>query len=63
MLQIKTFCTLIKGLKVGIKLLNDLQRGDHGISALSKVVEIPTLSSLYELINTFEEAIDKEFPK
>ncbi|TVU21505.1 hypothetical protein EJB05_31144, partial [Eragrostis curvula] len=58
--RIKTFCTLIKGLKVGISLLNDLQRAD--ISALSKVVEIPTLSSLEELINQFEQAIKEEFP-
>ncbi|GJN32220.1 hypothetical protein PR202_gb20709 [Eleusine coracana subsp. coracana] len=61
--RIKTFCTLIKGLKVGISLLNDLQRGDHGVAALSKVVDIPTLNSLDELINQFEEAIDREFPE
>ncbi|KAL6627315.1 hypothetical protein ACP70R_031041 [Stipagrostis hirtigluma subsp. patula] len=61
--EIKTFGTLIKGLRVGISLLDDLQRADHGISALSKAVEIPTLSSLGELIHQFETAIDNEFPQ
>ncbi|GJN05607.1 hypothetical protein PR202_ga23254 [Eleusine coracana subsp. coracana] len=61
--RIKTFRTLIKGLKDGISLLNDLQRGDHGVAALSKVVDIPTLNSLDELISLYEEAIDREFPE
>lgn len=61
--RIKTFGMLIKGLRVGIDLLSILQREDHGISALSKSVDIPTLSSLGELIHQFEEAIDNDFPR
>uniref|UniRef100_A0A0E0JEW8 DNA mismatch repair proteins mutS family domain-containing protein n=1 Tax=Oryza punctata TaxID=4537 RepID=A0A0E0JEW8_ORYPU len=61
--RIKTFGMLIKGLRVGIDLLDILQRQDHGISALSKAVDIPTLSSLGELIHHFEEAIDDDFPR
>ncbi|XP_062200486.1 DNA mismatch repair protein MSH7 [Phragmites australis] len=60
--RIKTFAMLIKGLRVGTDLLNEIQRGDHGVSALYKVVEIPALSSLRELIHQFEEAIQNEFP-
>lgn len=63
MFQIKSFGMLIKGLRVGIDLLNVLQREDHGVSALSKAVDIPTLSSLGELIHQFEEAIDNDFPR
>ncbi|KAL6848057.1 hypothetical protein ACP4OV_022185 [Aristida adscensionis] len=61
--RIKTFGMLIKGLRIGIGLLEDLQRVDHGISALSKVVEIPTLSSLGKLIHQFEDKVDNEFPQ
>ncbi|KAF0916096.1 hypothetical protein E2562_000705 [Oryza meyeriana var. granulata] len=61
--RIKTFGMLVKGLRVGIDLLDVLQRQDHGISALSKAVDIPTLSSLSELIHQFEEAVDDDFPR
>ncbi|KAG8053162.1 hypothetical protein GUJ93_ZPchr0001g29498 [Zizania palustris] len=61
--RIKTFGMLVKGLRVGIDLLDVLQREDHGISALSKAVAIPTLSSLQELIHQFEVAIDNDFPR
>uniref|UniRef100_A0ACD5VFK2 Uncharacterized protein n=1 Tax=Avena sativa TaxID=4498 RepID=A0ACD5VFK2_AVESA len=61
--RIKTFGTLIKGLRVGIDLLSVLRREDHGISALSKSVDIPTLSSLGELVHQFEEAINNDFPR
>ncbi|CAL4978244.1 unnamed protein product [Urochloa decumbens] len=60
--RIKTFIMLIKGLRNGLGLLNDLQRADHGVSALYKVVEIPTLSSLCQSVHRFEENIQKEFP-
>ncbi|RLN25219.1 DNA mismatch repair protein MSH7 [Panicum miliaceum] len=58
----KTFIMLINGLRNGLDLLNDLQRADHGVSALYKAVEIPTLSSLRELIHQFEEKVQNEFP-
>jgi DNA mismatch repair protein MSH6 len=60
--QIKTFIMLINGLRNGIDLLSDLQRADHGVLALYKVVEIPSLSCLCEFIHTFEERIRNEFP-
>jgi DNA mismatch repair protein MSH6 len=53
---------LINGLRNGLDLLNDLQRADHGVSALYKAVEIPALSSLRELIHQFEENVQNEFP-
>lgn len=53
---------LINGLRNGIDLLNDLQRVDHGVSALCKVVEIPSLSYLPKLIHQFEDRIQNEFP-
>jgi DNA mismatch repair protein MSH6 len=53
---------LINGLRNGLDLLNDLQRADHGVSELYKLVEIPTLSSLHELIHQFEQKVQKEFP-
>ncbi|XP_025817755.1 DNA mismatch repair protein MSH7 [Panicum hallii] len=60
--RIKTFIMLINGLRNGLDLLNDLQRADHGVSALYKAVEIPALSSLRELIHQFEENVQNEFP-
>ncbi|KAF8707212.1 hypothetical protein HU200_030459 [Digitaria exilis] len=60
--QTKTFIMLINGLRNGLDLINDLQRADHGVSALYKVVDIPTLSSLRESIRIFEEEIQQEFP-
>ncbi|KAF8663152.1 hypothetical protein HU200_055753 [Digitaria exilis] len=60
--RIKTFIMLINGLRNGLDLINDLQRADHGVSALYKVVDIPTLSSLRESIRIFEEEIQQEFP-
>uniref|UniRef100_A0A804MYX6 DNA mismatch repair proteins mutS family domain-containing protein n=1 Tax=Zea mays TaxID=4577 RepID=A0A804MYX6_MAIZE len=60
--RIKTFIMLINGLRNGIDLLNDLQRADHGILALYKIVDIPSLSYLPELIHKFEERMQNEFP-
>ena len=59
--QIKTFGMLIKGLRVAFDLLSALHREDHGIPALSKSVDIPTLSSLDELVHQFEEDIHNDF--
>lgn len=53
---------LVNGLRNGIDLLDDLQRADHGVLALYKVVEIPTLSSLRELIRQSEVTIQNKFP-
>lgn len=62
MFQIKTFIMLINGLRNGIDLLNDLQRADHGVSALYKVVEVTSLSDLYESIHYFEQGMQNIFP-
>ncbi|CAO2193940.1 unnamed protein product [Urochloa humidicola] len=59
--RIKTFIMLIRGLHYGLDLLDDLQRSEHGVSALNEVVEIPTLSSLRESICRSEEKIQTEF--
>ncbi|KAJ1282281.1 hypothetical protein BS78_03G039800 [Paspalum vaginatum] len=61
--RIKTFILLVNGLRNGVDLLNDLQRADHGVSELYKIVEIPQLSSLHKLIHQFEENIENEFPR
>ncbi|XP_040377503.1 DNA mismatch repair protein MSH7 [Oryza brachyantha] len=61
--RIKTFGMLVKGFRIGFDLLDVLRRQDHGISALSKVADVPTLSTLNELIHQFEEAIDNDFPR
>ncbi|KAM3328741.1 hypothetical protein ACQJBY_026089 [Aegilops geniculata] len=59
--RIKTFGMLTKGLRVAIDLLSALRREDHGIPALSKSVDIPTLGSLDESVHQFEEAIRIDF--
>ncbi|WOL08138.1 DNA mismatch repair protein MSH7 [Canna indica] len=60
--RIKAFGLLVKGLRVGIDLLNVLRKEDHGILSLSMVVNLPTLSGLDELLNQFEVALDDDFP-
>lgn len=59
----KTFGSLVKGLQIGIDLLNILWKEDHEILSLSKVVNLPTLSSLDELVHQFEVALDDDFPQ
>nr|CAD1843050.1 unnamed protein product [Ananas comosus var. bracteatus] len=61
--RVKTFGSLVKGLRIGIDLLNILQKEDHEILSLSKVVNLPTLSSLCELVHQFEVALDDDFPQ
>lgn len=60
--RIKTFISLVSGLQNGLNLLNDLQRAGHGVSALEKVVEIPSLSYLREFIHELEKTTQDEFP-
>lgn len=59
----KAFGSLVKGLRIGIDLLNALEKEDHGIISLSKVVNLPTLSGLDELLHQFEVALDDDFPR
>ncbi|KAH7657352.1 DNA mismatch repair protein MSH6 protein [Dioscorea alata] len=60
--RIKTFGSLIRGLRVGIDLLLILQREDHGILSLPKFASVPTLNELDELLNQFEAAMEDDFP-
>lgn len=60
--QIKTFGSLIRGLRVGIDLLLILQREDHGILSLPKFASVPTLNELDDLLNQFEAAMEDDFP-
>ncbi|KAJ3694148.1 hypothetical protein LUZ60_009628 [Juncus effusus] len=62
--RVKTFGTLVKGLRNGINLLNVLQRENHGILSLTKLVNsIPTLSELDKFVHKLEETLDTNFPK
>lgn len=61
--RIKAFGSLVKGLRAGINLLNVLQKENHEISSLSKIVNIPILSELDELLHQFELALDDDFPQ
>nr|XP_009409339.2 PREDICTED: DNA mismatch repair protein MSH7 [Musa acuminata subsp. malaccensis] len=61
--RVKGFGSLVKGLRIGIDLLNALEKEDHGIISLSKVVNLPTLSGLDELLHQFEVALDDDFPR
>ncbi|KAJ4752225.1 DNA mismatch repair protein MutS [Rhynchospora pubera] len=61
--RVKTFGSLVKGLRMGVDLLNVLDKEDHGVPSLSKVVNIPNLKSLDEFVRQFEEALDNDFPK
>lgn len=61
--QVKAFGSLVKGLRIGLELLIILQKEDHGILSLSKVLNLPSLSNeLEELLAQFETAVDDDFP-
>ncbi|KAJ0959752.1 hypothetical protein J5N97_000574 [Dioscorea zingiberensis] len=60
--QIRTFGSLLQGLRVAIDLLLILQREDHRISALSKFASLATLSELDKLLKQFEAAMEDDFP-
>lgn len=60
--QIKTFGFLVKGLRIGLELLNMLRKEDNGMLSMSLFVNIPNLSSLDDLLNQFEVAFEDDFP-
>lgn len=63
-IQIKTFGSLVKGLRIGLDLLMILQQ--ENMSSLSQYVDVPLLSGnngLNELLTQFEAAVDSDFPK
>ncbi|XP_058111124.1 DNA mismatch repair protein MSH7 [Magnolia sinica] len=61
--QVKAFGTLVKGLRIGMELLVILQKEDYGISSLSKVLNLPLLSELDDVLTQFETAVDDSFPQ
>ncbi|XP_010915052.1 DNA mismatch repair protein MSH7 [Elaeis guineensis] len=61
--RIKAFGSLVKSLRVGINLLSVLQKKNHEISSLSKIVNLPMLSVLDELLHQYEVALDDDFPQ
>ncbi|XP_057247149.1 DNA mismatch repair protein MSH7 isoform X2 [Beta vulgaris subsp. vulgaris] len=64
--RVKSFGSLVKGLRIGIDLLIVLDNEEHIKSLLSKILEVPELSghnALSEFLNQLEAAIDSDFPK
>ncbi|KAK9148929.1 hypothetical protein Scep_007686 [Stephania cephalantha] len=62
--RIKCFCSLVKGLRVGVDLLSILHEKEHELSSLSKVLDVPTLNGsdgLDGLLLQCEAAADSEF--
>ena len=59
------FGLLVKGLRVAIDLLVQLEKEGHIMSSLSKVLKLPMLigsSGVDKLLTQFEAAIDSDFP-
>ncbi|PKA63420.1 DNA mismatch repair protein MSH7 [Apostasia shenzhenica] len=59
--RIRTFCMLIKGLRVGLDFLILLQK-EGKLFSLSRVVNLPLLTALDGLLDQFEAAISDNFP-
>ncbi|KAI0487869.1 hypothetical protein KFK09_027692 [Dendrobium nobile] len=59
--RIKAFGLLIKGLRMGMDLLMILQK-EHKVSFLSKIVNLPVLSELDDLLKQLEAAMSEDFP-
>lgn len=63
--QVKVFGLLVKGLRIAVDLLVQLQKEGNIMSALSKVLKLPILSGcsgVDKLLTQFEAAIDSDFP-
>ncbi|KAK8914031.1 DNA mismatch repair protein MSH7 [Platanthera zijinensis] len=60
--RIKAFSLLIKGFRIGIDLLMLLQKEEHKLFFLSKVVNLPMLRGLDDLLKQFEAAMSEDFP-
>ena len=59
------FGLLVKGLRVAIDLLVQLQKEGHIMPSLSEVLKLPMLSGssgVDKLLTQFEAAIDSDFP-
>ncbi|KAK9102607.1 hypothetical protein Sjap_019861 [Stephania japonica] len=62
--RVKCFCSLVKGLRVGVDFLSILHEKEHELSSLSKVLDVPSLNGsdgLDGLLSQFEAAVDSEF--
>lgn len=63
--QLKAFGSLVRGLRIGMKMLMLLGKDEVMTASLSKAVSVPVLSGsegLDEYLSQFEAAIDSEFP-
>ncbi|KAL5697258.1 DNA mismatch repair protein msh7 [Ranunculus cassubicifolius] len=63
--RVKTYGTLVKGLRVGVDLLLLLQSKEHETLSLSKMLDFPLQGGsdgLDELISQFEATVDSDFP-
>ncbi|XP_021741550.1 DNA mismatch repair protein MSH7-like [Chenopodium quinoa] len=64
--RVKVFGLIVKGLRIGMDLMNVLYNEEHLMSLLSKILDLPPLSehnALSEFLSQFEAAIDSDFPK
>ncbi|XP_021723674.1 DNA mismatch repair protein MSH7-like [Chenopodium quinoa] len=64
--RVKVFGLIVKGLRIGMDLMNVLYNEEHLMSRLSKIMDLPQLSeqnALSEFLSQFEAAIDSDFPK
>ncbi|XP_043702329.1 DNA mismatch repair protein MSH7 [Telopea speciosissima] len=64
--RVKAFGSLIKGLRIGMDLLNIFNKEKHGFPSLSKMLDLPLLcgvNDLDELLTQLEAAVDNDFPK
>ncbi|XP_042481954.1 DNA mismatch repair protein MSH7 [Macadamia integrifolia] len=64
--RVKAFGSLIKGLRIGMDLLNIFNKEKNGFSSLSKMLDLPLLcgvKELNELLTQLEAAVDNDFPK
>lgn len=63
--QVKTFGSLVKGLRVGVDLLTLLQNEGNTILSMSKVLNLPVLNGsdgLEKFLTQFEAAVESDFP-
>ncbi|XP_020249887.1 DNA mismatch repair protein MSH7 isoform X2 [Asparagus officinalis] len=61
--RIKAFGTLVKGLRMGTDLLIILLKEDSRSLPILKVLNLPVLSELDELLKQFEVAVNDDFPQ
>ncbi|KAG0498938.1 hypothetical protein HPP92_003629 [Vanilla planifolia] len=60
--QVKAFGLLVKGLRTGIDLLSHLVKEEHRVLSMSKIVNLPMLCGLDDLLGQFEVAMRDDFP-